>query len=408
MAKLINRLNPRKISELLRKHEENMLTPEDQKRWSDGNNGYLDLRKDRCSWVFISRWRGKPFEISFGSARNVPLARFRELVRDANAKLAEGIRPTSPRQTTEGTTFGECADQLIESMRPEWKHPNHLRQWQYSMEVHCKAMRDLPVDKVTTEDVLSVLRPIWTTKPQAAARVRGRIERTLGWAKVKGLRTGENPARWKEHLDGVLPKTSKVAKVEHFPAIPYNGVAGLVDGLRRQQGVRARALEFLVLTAARTADVRGARWDEINIADRVWTIPGHRMKAGKDHRVPLTSRALAILEEMVAVRSSELVFPAVSGAEMSHTALLYLLQRIVPDVTTHGFRSAFRDWAAECTGFPSDVIEMALAHAIGSKVEAAYRRGDLFEKRRRLMEAWAGYCETRRGEVIQLRDKVPA
>src|SRR6266481_9669168 len=169
MAKLINRLNPRKISELLRKHEENMLTPEDQKRWSDGNNGYLDLRKDRCSWVFISRWRGKPFEISFGSARNVPLARFRELVRDANAKLAEGIRPTSPRQTTEGTTFGECADQLIESMRPEWKHPNHLRQWQYSMEVHCKAMRDLPVDKVTTEDVLSVLRPIWTTKPQAAA-----------------------------------------------------------------------------------------------------------------------------------------------------------------------------------------------------------------------------------------------
>jgi integrase len=249
------------------------------------------------------------------------------------------------------------------------------------------------------------LEPIWQAKPETASRVRGRIEAVLDWAKARGYRNGENPAQWRGHLDNLLPARSKVRKVEHHPALPYAEIGDFIAALRGQEGVGARALEFLILTATRTGEVIGARWEEFDLEKKVWTVPGVRMKAGKDHRVPLSDPALAIVEELKAERVNDhpFVFPGGrSGKPLSNMAMLQLLRRMGRgDLTAHGFRSSFRDWAAECTHFPTEVAEMALAHTVGDKVEAAYRRGDLVEKRRELMEAWARYCETRPGDNIR-------
>jgi integrase len=248
---------------------------------------------------------------------------------------------------------------------------------------------NLAVSAIDTGLVLTVLEPLWTSRPETASRLRGRIESVLDWAKVRGHRAGENPARWKGHLDHLLPARSKVRKVQHHPALPYSEINACVTLLRARKGITARALEFLILTAARTGEVIDATWDEIDLDAAVWTIPGRRMKGGREHRVPLSDRALAILEEVRG--NSDRIFP------LSEKAMALLLQRIgYPDMTVHGFRSSFRDWAGEVTHYPNHVIEMALAHAIPSAVEAAYRRGDLFEKRRRLMADWARYCETER------------
>lgn len=227
-----------------------------------------------------------------------------------------------------------------------------------------------------------------------ASRVRGRIESILDWATARGYREGENPARWRGHFDNLLPARAKVRRVEHHAALPYAEIGPFMAELRAQDGVSARALEFVILTAARTGEVIGALWDGINIAERLWTIPAQRMKAGKEHRVPLSARALAIIEKMAAIRSGELVFPGgKEGRPLSNMAFLMLLRRMGrSDLTAHGFRSSFRDWAAERTNFPSEVAEMALAHAVSDKVEAAYRRGFLFQKRRQLAEAWAKFC----------------
>jgi len=249
------------------------------------------------------------------------------------------------------------------------------------------------------------LQPIWETKPETASRVRGRIEAVLDWAKALGYRHGENPAQWRGHLDNLLPARSKVRKVEHHPALPYTDMGEFLADLHQQDGVGARALEFLILTATRTGEVIGARWEEFDLVAKMWTMPAERMKAGKEHRVPLSERALAIVEEMKAerVNNHPFVFPGGrQGRPLSNMAMLKLLGRMDRgDLTAHGFRSSFRDWAAECTHFPAEVVEMALAHTVGDKVEAAYRRGDLFQKRRDLMEAWARYCETRPGDNIR-------
>jgi integrase len=241
--------------------------------------------------------------------------------------------------------------------------------------------------------VMKVLEPIWTTKPETAARIRGRIESVLNWAKAREYRTGENPALWKGHLDNLLPARSKIAKVKHHAALPYDQTAQFIDALRRQDGIAPLALEFSILTAARTGEIIGARWDEIVTAEKTWTIPASRMKGGREHRVPLSADALAVLNKVSKGEPEDFVFSGRKKKPLSNMALLMLLRRMGRDkLTAHGFRSTFRDWAAERTNFPNEVIEMALAHSIGNKVEAAYRRGDLFEKRRQLMAEWAKFC----------------
>jgi integrase len=258
--------------------------------------------------------------------------------------------------------------------------------------------------------VLDVLEPIWTTKPETAGRLRGRLENVLDFAKARGYRVGENPARWRGHLDKLLPALSKVRQIEHHAALPHAEVSDFLTRVREQGGTSPRALEFAILTATRTGEVLGARWGEIDLAEKTWTIPAERMKAHREHRVPLSPRALAILAEMKRARQSDsndaFVFPGGKpGKPLSNMTFLMLMRRMGrADLTAHGFRSSFRDWAAERTSFPSEVAEMALAHVVSSKVEAAYRRGDLFEKRRKLMEAWANFCDQPKseGKVIRI------
>jgi integrase len=288
-------------------------------------------------------------------------------------------------------TFDQCADAYITAHDPSWSNPKHRQQWRNTLRDHASpTIGDLAVSAIDTGLVLKVLEPLWASRPETASRLRGRIESVLDWAKVRGLRDGENPARWKGHLDHLLPARARVRKVKHHPALPYGEIDALVTLLRAQEGTAARALEFLILTAARGGEVIGATWHEIDMDAAVWTIPAERMKGGREHRVPLSDRALAILEGMRG-RDRELVFP------LSEKAMAMLLRRIGRnDVTVHGFRSTFRDWAAETTAYPNHVVELALAHAISNGVEAAYRRGDLFEKRRHLMDDWARYCATER------------
>jgi len=254
---------------------------------------------------------------------------------------------------------------------------------------------DVRVHAIDTTLVMKVVEPLWRSIPETAYRIRGRIEAILDWAKVRGYRAGENPARWRGHLDKLLPPRGKVRKVKHYAALPYVELPGFMAALREQEGIAARALEFTILTAARTGETRFARWSEFDLLDKIWTVPDQRMKAGKEHRIPLCDRTLAILQGVRAHRLTDdgFVFPGSKvGRPLADTVLLRLLQRMGrDDLTAHGFRSSFRDWAAERTHFPSEVAEMALAHAVGSKVEAAYRRGDMFEKRRRLMDAWAEF-----------------
>ena len=310
MARNTNRLTARQVTSLLQKLDRGELQPEDRRLWPDGNNGYLNLKDGRCAWTFISRWHGKRFEISFGAPRNVPLARFRELVKDANAKLAVGIKPTSPKHAG-GATFGECADRVIEAMKPAWRNQKHKKQWEMTLRKFAAPLRPLPVHKITPEDVLSVLKPIWNSKCETASRLRGRIERVLDAAKAQGLRSGENPARWRGHLDQLLPKRQRLTR-GHHAAMPYADVPAFMAKLRKRDATDALALEFAILTAARSGEVFGARWDELNVDGALWTVPAGRMKAGVEHDVPLSSRALAIVKKVRESRSGDFVFPGAS------------------------------------------------------------------------------------------------
>jgi len=264
----------------------------------------------------------------------------------------------------------------------------------------------LPVQSIDVGLVIKALEPIWSTKPETASRVRGRIEAVLDWAAARDFRDSDNPARWKGRLDKLLPRPSKVRSVQHHAALPYPEIGAFIETLRERPATAARALEFAILTAARTGEVLGAKWIEIDLKAKIWTIPASRMKSGREHRVPLSRAALAVLQEMENLRQNDRVFPGDRRETLSGMAILMLLRRMNrSDLTAHGFRSTFRDWAAECTNFPSEVVEMALAHAVSDKVEAAYRRGDLFEKRRKLMEAWAAYCARVEapGKIVPLR-----
>jgi integrase len=397
MARRINRLNARKVA-----------TATQYGRHADGGGLYLSISPNGGRrWVFLFRWHGKPTEIGLGSARDVTLARARELASQARAKLAEGINPKDIRKPSAGATFGECADRLIEAMRPSWRNAKHAAQWEMTLREYAAPLRRLPVDKITTDDVLSVLKPIWNGKRETASRLRGRIERVLDAAKAQGLRSGENSARWRGHLDQLLPKRPRLTR-GHHAAMDYAAIPGFMANLKPRQSIAVLALEFAILTAARSGEVLGARWEEFDLDQAVWTVPAARMKGAREHRVPLSRPALKILKGMQECCNGDFVFPGQKMDQpLSVMALQMVLRRMnVDGVTVHGFRSAFRDWAAECTNYPNEVCEAALAHVIENKAEAAYRRGDLFDKRRKLKEAWANYCAGPRiGRVVAFKQK---
>jgi integrase len=335
---------------------------------------------------------GRRREIGLGSLRDVPLARAREKAAEIRRLLAEGLDPLAARAKPRSMTFGDAADALVESMAPSWRNEKHRAQWKMTLTVYCAPIRDTPVAQLTTEDVLRVIKPMWVSKSETASRLRGRIERVLDFAKARGQRSGDNPARWRGHLDAVLPRRQKLTR-GHHKALHFDGVPAFVERLRSMQGVAPSALEFLILTAARTGEVLRATWEEVDFQTKIWTVPAKRMKAGREHRVPLSVRAIGIVEERHSKRTSQYVFPGQKpGKPLSSMSLEAVLRRMKVDATVHGFRSAFRDWAGERTHFAREIAEAALAHLVGDAVERAYRRGDALDKRRQLSEAWANYC----------------
>jgi integrase len=374
---------------------------------SDGGNLYL-IVSDTGSrkWVLRFTWRGAAKEMGLGSANDVPLADARDKAADARRLLAKGLNPIDERKRDGGIpTFGAMADSVVEALSEGFRNAKHKAQWRMTLETYAAPLRGRPVDIVTTEDVLAVLKPIWTEKPETASRLRGRIEKVLDAAKAKGHRTGENPARWRGHLDHLLPKPKKLSR-GHHAAMAYDQLPGFMGELRERQATAALALEFCVLTAARSGEVLGCQWSELDLENGVWTVPAERMKAGREHRVPLSGRALAILRHLSSGAVGPFVFRGhVRGRPLSNMAMDMMLRRMKrDDVTVHGFRSSFRDWAGNVSSFPREVIETALAHVIGDKAEQAYRRSDALEKRRKLMEAWSAYCEPRAGgKVVPLK-----
>jgi integrase len=363
---------------------------------------------------------GRAREMGLGPVHTIPLAEARKRATECRRMRLDGIDPIEARTTqrdqnkleaTKAITFDACAAAYIDAHKTGWQNAKHRDQWRNTLNTYASPVfGSLPVQAIDVGLVMKALEPIWQTKPETASRLRGRIEAVLDWATVRGYREGENPARWRGHLDKLLPARNKVRKVEHHPALPYDELADFIAALRSQEGVAARALEFLILTAGRTGEIIGARWDEVDLKEKIWVVPAERMKGGREHRVPLPATAVAILEQMKEMRESDFVFPGgKSGKPLSNMAMLAVLKRMERgELTAHGFRSSFRDWAAERTNFPHEVAEMALAHTVSDKVEAAYRRGDLFQKRRQIMEAWARFCVTitPQAEVVLIAGRV--
>ncbi|SEK23391.1 Integrase [Xaviernesmea oryzae] len=335
--------------------------------------------------------------MGLGGVNAVPLATARELAVKARAQLAAGIDPISAKGAAKAITpsFGDCADDFVKDMTPQFRNAKHINQWKMTLEVYAKPLRAKAIDQIETSDIVAVLKPIWLSKSETASRLRGRIERVLDAAKANGLRSGENPARWRGHLDKLLPKRRKLAR-GHHAAMDYAELPAFIKRLRERKALAALALEFTILTAARSGETMGMRWREVDTKSAVWTIPKDRMKAGREHRVPLAPRALQILEiaKTFGTEPDAFVFPGrVQGRPLSVMSFEMLLRRLKVEVTTHGFRSSFRDWCGEETSFPREVAEAALAHAVGDETERAYRRGDALEKRRKLMVEWAAFCE---------------
>jgi integrase len=331
--------------------------------------------------------------MGLGPVGDVTLAEAREAAREARRHLAAGRDPLVERgRETKVKTFGEYADAYLEAMKPQWANAKHVYQWETALQKHAVNLRPKPIADIDTSDVMQALKTIWTKTPETASRVRGRIEAVLDAAKAQGLRKGDNPARWRGHLDQLLPKRQKLTR-GHHAAMPYADVPAFLRQVRTSDSTSALALEFTILTAARSGETIGAEWREIDLTGALWTVPAKRMKAGREHRVPLVGRALEIVTTLAEAGQGGFVFAGQRRDKpMSNMALSMTLRRLGADVTVHGFRSSFRDWAAERTDTPHEVAEMALAHTIASAVERAYRRGDMFEKRRELMAAWAAYC----------------
>lgn len=400
----INKLNALKIKSSLEKG-----------RYSDGGGLYLQVSKfGTKSWLFVYKRGGKPTSMGLGTPKDVSLARARELAAEFRRVLLEGRDPMGERREAEerrqaaielearaaqeaakrkAVTFRTAAEQYIKSQSPSWKNRKHKAQWESTLQNYAHPVIGAkPVSEVTTADVIQILNPIWDTKAETANRLRGRIELILNWAKAMGHYHQENPARWNGHLSHLLPKQSRIARIKHFAALPYSKISGFMAELAKCDGVGAKALEFTILTACRSGEVTKARWSEFNLKDRVWTIPAERMKAGKEHTVPLTEAAIRILREVEPFGDDFVFASPRTGGEISDATMRAVLKRMgFPDLTVHGFRSTFRDWASETTNHAHQVCEMALAHTIENRAEAAYRRGDLKDKRRVLMDDWAQY-----------------
>jgi integrase len=373
--------------------------------YADGGNLYLQISLNgdnvNRSWIFRFAISGKRREMGLGAVHTIGLKDARAKAADLRKLVHEGRDPIAERNaqkaalaaaTAKRVTFDECAASYSRAHSPKWS-AKHSFQWSSAMTRFASPiLGKLPVDVIDVGLVVKVLEPIWHERPETASRLRGQIENVLAWASVRGFRQGDNPARWNGHLQELLPSRRDILPVGHFAALPYREVPGLVQTLRDLDGGRERALELLILCASRAGEILGARWDEIDFAERLWVIPASRMKGGKEHRVPLCERAIAILEGMKLCRRNDFVFPGDRRENMGESPMRELLKRLGYKTTVHGLRSSFRDWCGECTNFPREICEAALAHVVGNGVEQAYRRGDALEKRRRLMAAWAEYC----------------
>ncbi|SDX69223.1 tyrosine-type recombinase/integrase [Thiocapsa roseopersicina] len=383
-------------------------------RHSDGEGLILSVSKTGSrSWYLRFQLNGKRRDMALGSAADVTLAQAREQAGKARALVRAGIDPIEHRKVETATvpTFTSAAAQYIRSHRHGWSNRKHARQWVATLKTYARpAIGSKPVDTIGTEDILAVLSPIWTTKTETAKRVQGRMENILDWCAARKFRDASNPARWRGHLDHLLPKPTKVSKVTHHPAMPWPALPSFMTELRSNPSISSQALRFLILSACRTSEVIGAQWSEVDLDAAVWTIPGDRMKAGREHRVPLSDEALAIVKALPRIEGNPFVFPgARQGRPLSNMALLQLMRGLGHGVNgeksaavPHGFRSTFRDWCGEVSSHPREVAEAALAHVNGDKTEAAYARGDLFTKRRKLMTDWSAFVTRAPAEVIDL------
>jgi integrase len=409
MARLVEKLSPLEVT---RKTKPGY--------YGDGAGLWLQVSKSGSkSWIFRFTLNGKEREMGLGAVHTVNMTEARAKAKECRVLLLDGKDPLDTRKATKLAealerakmmTFDQCAAAYIAAKRVGWKNVKHASQWENTLETYASpVIGSLPVAEVDTALVMKVLAPIWETKTETATRLRGRIESILGWATVSEYRVGDNPARWKGHLENLLAKPNAVTKVVHHPALPWQEIGAFMDALKKRDGTAARAVEFGILTAARSGEVRGTTWAEIDLDAALWTIPAERMKMDREHRVPLSKAARAVLNAMP--RTGDLVFPGTKPdkqlSDMSLTAVLRRMER--GDITMHGFRSTFRDWCAEsvANSFPREVCEHALAHSLPDKVEAAYRRGDLIEKRILLMQAWSDFCSTvpKAAKVTPIRGK---
>ena len=386
-----------------------------KRRWlCDGGGLYLQQGR---AWIFRYKIAGRTRMMGLGPLALVDLTQARELALAARRQLYAGIDPLQSRAKVRAAaaktiTFDDAVGRYLEAHSAGWRNPKHRQQWGNTLATYAApVIGKLSVDAVDTGLVMRVLEPIWQTKPETASRLRGRVESVLAWATVRGYRTGDNPARWKNHLDHLLPSRSKVRQVQHHAALPYAELPAFMAKLRQEDGIAARALEFLILTAVRSGDIFGQRrddapplqWSHLDLEQAVWTIP--RTKSGAEHRVPLSGTALAVLKQMAPHRdSSDVVFPGLRrGHALSNDAFLRLLDRMGVDCTAHGFRATFKTWAGERTGFAREIVEACLTHVISDELERAYRRGSFFDKRRRLMDQWAAFCLASPAAVVPLR-----
>ena len=386
----------------------------------DGGGLYLQVTRARAkSWVFRYTRHGRAHELGLGSLKGVPLAKARKLAQDAHELLAEGIDPIEHRRAklaaeaankAKSVTFRHCAKSYVEAHSPSWRNKKHTAQWSSTLETYAyPVIGDRPVSQVTTDDVLTILSPLWVEKNETAKRLQQRIASVLDWARVRNYRTGHNPAQWRGHLDKLLAKPSRVKQVRHHPSMPHADLPAFMAELAALPGTAATALRFAVLTAARSGEVLGAKWEEIDLPGKTWLIPAERMKARKAHRVPLSDTAVALLDALPRVEGNDYVFPSRGERPLSSMAMLETMRRLGfspggqrGPYVVHGMRSSFRTWCSEKTSFPRELAEQALGHVVGDAVERAYQRSDLLDRRRKLMTDWSRYLERKPGKVVKM------
>ena len=353
------------------------------------------------SWILRVVVGDKRRDMGLGGYPDIGVADARQKAREARLKIEQGVDPILLRKQAKSElmalqatdkTFEQAAGEYIKIHADSWSNDKHRKQWESTLAAYAfPVVGKLSLRHIRQEHILKILEPIWTTKTETATRVRGRMESILDWAKVKGLRSGENPAAWKGHLDHMLPAPTRLKKIEHLTAVPVREMPGFMVKLRQAAGIAAQALEFLILTAARSGEVRGITWEEVSLDDALWIVPAERMKMKREHRVPLSDRAVAILKSQPRIDENPLVFPAPRGSQMSDATMSAVLKRMGVHATVHGFRSSFRDWCGDYTNYPRDLAEQCLAHGADDPVEAAYRRGDALERRREIMNEWSKF-----------------